>query len=428
MELYEHRVINGLLRELDTVADPDSAQALLAIDCEIVVPPERADGDLWPCLWALASVLERQFSGTIYMNCGLLGAPKSPARLGRRCVFGLAPSKAMRISVGLVGSRIADLQGDARGSSICVGPTGNLASDALAHPAAGFALAGYLGFAALALATDIPPHRQDFAQSSLLLPILSGDVVHPVPDLSIVGLGHLGQAYLALLFFLADRSRSRPCLALLDKDAFSVENYATQILLEDGGDWRGVPKADYLESHIKQWGFEVTGEQRELTWSWRRPAPHPPTALLGLDDLDVRRMAVSAGYSWFLEAGLGSSFLWPRLTWHAMPADKRLANALFARREDTSLGLPDKPFIADLERTPARCGLLRFKSVQAAAPSMGLLAAALTCAELERLAAGTPDVVRGTATLWSPLLPIWRECLESDAGEGDKRGTDHARL
>lgn len=405
MELFEHRVINGLMREVDTVRDPAQAEKLLSIDSVIDVPTHRASDDLWPAVWALASVLLRQFSGAVHINCDLPELPASPADLGPRCSLGAGPEGALHIALGQ-SSDSTVLWGDARGGQVAVGEL--LPIVGAAHPTACFALAGYLGFAALARAAGIPPNREESVQPSILLPIPEARA-RTIPDLTVIGLGHLGQAYLALLFFLL-KDRDLPHIVLVDKDSFEKENYTTQVLLEEGGSWIGGRKDEVLERHLKARGLSVQGELHELTWIWQRPPSHPRIALLGLDNLDVRRMAIAAGYDWFIEAGLGRSFLRPRVTWHALPCDNELAKRMF-HGASHARWLSSKPFLTALQETPGRCGFLRFESIQAAAPSMGLVAAGLVAAELEQYATGSNRTVRGMGMIWSPILPLLRDVL-----------------
>ena len=55
-----------------------------------------------------------------------------------------------------------------------------------------------------------------------------------------VGLGHLGQAYLALLFFITAGTPSRPRTLFIDKGAFEDLNLVTQnILIEEQSHWLG---------------------------------------------------------------------------------------------------------------------------------------------------------------------------------------------
>src|SRR5882762_3579698 len=80
--------MNGLLKGLRGAVSPPQLERLLARDVEIVAPAARASmPDLWPAIWALAAVLERQLYGRIFIRCGLAGPLPSPAPLGSRCEF-----------------------------------------------------------------------------------------------------------------------------------------------------------------------------------------------------------------------------------------------------------------------------------------------------------------------------------------------------
>jgi hypothetical protein len=120
MKAYENRIINGLLKskvrlELST---PEQVQSLLQLDIEVTVDPARCE-ELWPCVWALASVLERQFSGSIYINCGLSAQLPGPSILGSRIVFFDRPvsTNVFAIGIGVENKhRHFDLTGDVRGN------------------------------------------------------------------------------------------------------------------------------------------------------------------------------------------------------------------------------------------------------------------------------------------------------------------------
>src|SRR5438132_6162679 len=99
MESWEDRVLNGVLKS-GVVDDPAEAQRLLSADIELVVDPSRAGTDLWPCVWATAAALSRQFSGRILIRCGLNSALPAPAALDPRCEFTTQPSE-VPIKVGL---------------------------------------------------------------------------------------------------------------------------------------------------------------------------------------------------------------------------------------------------------------------------------------------------------------------------------------
>jgi len=408
--LHENRIINGVLKT-GVMVEPQVVKAALARDVAIIVSPERANSsDLWPCIWALAAVLERQFTGTVSIDCGLEQALPAPTPLGARCAFGTAPKTARRIFIGAEAPNETDtLWGDVRGN--CLGCDRLVASADPAHPVSCFALAGYLGFAALARAVGIPPYRESFRTDYLHLPLAFAIPPGPL-NLSVIGLGHLGQAYLALLYFVFQNIA--PTVVLIDRDSFEPPNRATQILLEDPFCWNGVPKHEYLERLVQQWGWHVRGRGTTLEWGWRRPTGDPTLTLLGLDDLDVRRMAIAAGYEWIIDAGLGASFLQPRISWHALPPDSSLARSLFTARHQAQQrldALEGTPLKQELSKTPGECGWLTFQSITAAAPSMGLAGAAFAITELLNSLAGHRAPVSGRACLWSTMLPTYREPL-----------------
>jgi hypothetical protein len=408
VQLYEDRIIAGVIKAGIGQSLEEVGQ-LLSRDIEIVVPPARTThADLWPCIWALCACLERQFTGNIYVQCGLSAPLGQPAKLSERCVFGTLPKTVpLRIYLGIPAAERDAIWGDARAHLIAHSTL--LEGNVPAHPAAGFALAGYLGYAALAQTIGIPTHRLGYCTDRLVLPI--GDVnsaLFPL-ELTVIGLGQLGQAYLALLYFLAIRTGSRPSLALVDKDFFEMPNQRTQILLAEGGAWEGCQKAKFLAELVRSWGWTAQGDLTTLDWGWKCPSEHPRAALLGLDDLDVRRMAVAAGYDWIIDAGLGTSFAEPRVSWHSLPPDNLLARTVFKPvKRDDSLAFLENTLIQDrLLRTPGQCGWVTFKNVTAAAPAMGLAGAAYAFAELLR----GREAVSGRACLWSTLLPFSREPL-----------------
>lgn len=415
MELYEDRIINGLLKA-NTIAVPEEATELLARDIVIVTPPERAtEDDLWPAIWCLAAALERQFTGTISVMAGLAHPLSQPAKLTSRVSFGTAGApNAIRIHLGAPQESNDDsLCGDARGNVISHGSL--IGSPAPATAVACFALSGYLACAALALAVGIPPYRQDFAIKHLEFQSFQG---LEIPRLNFVGLGHLGQAYLALLFFLARRHRWVPEVCLIDKGCFELPNWSTQILVELNSKWIGIDKAEYLQQRLQSWGWHVESSVTEINWGWR--PSHPGVGILGLDKFEVRRIAIAAGHSWIFDAGLGDSFLAPRISWHSIPADNALARRLFPDDDAPRIARDaTTPFLTKLQDTPGGCGFLIYEQTQASAPCMGLVAAAFLWSEVAKHFRGSQERVQGTATLWSPIVPPLRCVLPDTPSPAD---------
>jgi len=413
VEIYEHRIVNGLLRELPDVQTPEAAQQLLARDVEICVNDRgKNPDDLWPCVWALAAALSKQFTGEIFVDFPEANEMPCPVKLCKRVILA-KPSCAdvIRIGVGVrIGEGQFDFCGDARGGRVTF--NGLLERmDVPADPISCFAVAGYLGFAALARAVDIPKFNEAYICKDLDLsfdPMVPGPF--PADGIAFLGLGQLGQAYLALLFFLARKANCRPFVFLLDKDRFEPANESTQILLEAGKPWCGVGKAGYLETVVRGWGWEAKSSSTELDWSFRRSKEFPSLAFLGFDNFEARRIAMNAGFDWVVEGGIGTSLAKPRVTWHSLPAKRELGQLLFSDVEKRQQFI-DKEYFETLRRIPGQCGWFSFKKVEASAPAMGLAAAGYVWAEAKSALGGYAQQVAGMAYLWPSMLPFRRESL-----------------
>lgn len=201
-DLATDRIINGLLKGHEGFQSPHEVAASLAKNAVIRCAPGRCTvDDLWPAVWALASVLERQLTGTIYVDTGGFALLPGPVSLGPRCVFGQCiDSTAISIELG---SRqdAAAIAGDAMRNIISLDP---LAAGDKPTAIECFALAGYLGFQVLARLAEVPADRADFAQRSLNIDydLSTLEMKLRRPDgFTFVGMGQVGQAFVALLWF-----------------------------------------------------------------------------------------------------------------------------------------------------------------------------------------------------------------------------------
>jgi hypothetical protein len=410
--LYNHRIINGLLKTKSGLNNAAAAHGLLSKNVELICDHARAKSDLWPCIWAMASALARQFAGTIYINGGLDKPLAAPVALPANCIFTSSTTPSpIRIGIGITAPELT-LTIDARGNRIAAGKVMSGSEDP-AHPISSFAIAGYAAFAAMATAAAIPPFRQSFASSELELPFAFGSTAE-INELSLIGLGQLGQAYLSLLYFLSANGR-RPRLFIVDKDEFEASNADTQILLS-GADWEYKEKAKYIEVWAKSVGFECESLKEELTWGWKAPINAPKIALLGLDNFDARRMCANAGFEWLIESGVGTSFGEPKVTWHSFPSSVSIANQLFKVDKQALKAGVDAPYAAELKRTAGGCGWVMFDTISATAPSMGLVAAAYAFSELSKAAQGDRVLTAGSAYVWSPLIPVFRRIGDQAVG------------
>jgi hypothetical protein len=274
-------------------------------------------------------------------------------------------------------------------------------------------LAGHLSFALLATAAGFAPHKERFCQRTLELdPINLSAVAVPEEGLAILGLGHLGNAYLALIYFMARRHGKWPRLHLLDRGKaggrLEKANWKTHVLLDEAAEWEGQLKTDVISAHLKALDLPADADAQTLNWGWKKPVTHPQLALMGFDSFDTRRMAIGGGYDWLVDAGIGLRFDCPRITWHSLPPDNQLGKRLF-NEDMASQNLEvssDSRLAKSLDDPQNPCGwVTSFHGISAAAPSMGIVAAAYAWTEVLKVWAGEWQLMKGSAYLWSSGIP-----------------------
>lgn len=410
MEAHNDRLINGLLKADLGLLTPEAVRTHLSLDVSIHVDPRRASfDDLWPCIWFLAAVLERQFTGRILIDAGLESPLPSPIQLSSRCQFVPKGETApLAISIGRVEEYERYLiSGDARGNSIAYGEI--LETGEVANPISCCALAGYLGFAALAHAVGVPPYHEYWKKTRLLLPF-NYQLREMPPKIAVLGTGQIGQAFLAIAFFVY-AGKCPLTVHLVDKDDFEDYNLRTQVLLsQDVDSWRGKPKVEYLSDLCRQWGWQVTAEKTEIDWGWIQPHGGQWFGFLGFDNMDARRIGIEGGFAWLFECGVGTDLCAPHVTWHSLPPDRQLGTAIFIN-EAREKRWSSSAFAKSLGDSPGECGRLFFESVDASAPSLGLVAVSYTWSEVVNVLAGVVVPHAGSAYLWSPFLPFDRRSI-----------------
>lgn len=412
-ELHNDRIINGLLKAEIGLADPVDIQTRLAQDVLLVVGSGRsASHDLWPCIWFLASVLEREFNGHVFIKCDLAGPLASPAPLSGRCQFvstGFIFS-GLTVALGADVPIASAVWGDARGNTISHACT--IDGDQPASPLACCALAGYLGFAALASATGIPEFHENWRMPSLTLQTALCSPLLP-KEFAVLGTGQIGQAFLCLAFFMY--RNDKPLVHLVDRDNSESPNYRSQLLLSEPSErWEGRPKVDVIAGLCERWSWTVTREKTDISWGWRNPLGQEAIAFLGFDNMESRRVGVEAGFGRLIECGVGTDFLRPHVSWHSLPPDRELAMQFFRERPRVTREAADSEFLTTLNETPGQCGRVTFENIDASAPCLGALGAAFAWAELINLCAGDNSAISGGAYAWSPLQPIQRDVFQCE--------------
>ncbi len=226
-------------------------------------------------------------------------------------------------------------------------------------------------------------------------------VVDLPSDFWVIGLGHLGQAYLWMIGLLPYADPGDVRLFLQDVDRAGESTKSTSLLTCAGDEGRLKTRicADWAE----QRGFDTAIVERRFGSDFRCSAVEPGLALCGVDNPDARRILDDAGFAMVLEAGLGNGAEDFRLIRvHSFPATKRSADiwpTTTPPGTDGDIGdraamLKDQPAYADLRDNGEldECGLMRLADVAVGAPFVGVTAAAIVVAQAVRAVAGGPRV------------------------------------
>jgi len=219
----------------------------------------------------------------------------------------------------------------------------------------------------------------------------AGPAVALAPSrLWLIGLGHLGQAYLWVLGLLPYADPSAVELTLQDFDRLTAANDSTSVLtrLELAGQRKTREMAAWAEAR----GFAVRMVERRFDGDVRLQPDDPRVALCGVDNLAARAALEDAGFDLVVEAGLGAGpqeYLAMRL--HTFPATVSARRRWGGDPGAAAAPPPHSAAYADLEaRGLARCGLIELASRTVGAPFVGVVAATLVVGEVVRRLAGGP--------------------------------------
>ena len=206
----------------------------------------------------------------------------------------------------------------------------------------------------------------------------------------LVGLGHLGQAYLWTLGLLPYSDPYEVELVLQDFDRLTIANDSTSLLTTPAlvGELKTRAMARWAESR----GFRTRIVERLFPGGMKVTGDEPRLMLGGVDNALARAAYEDAGFTGVIEAGLGAGtaeYLALRL--HTFPASIT-ARVKWGGNVRTAAGA--EPRGSAYERLAAggmdECGLVRLATRTVGAPFVGATAAALVVAEVLRLLNGGP--------------------------------------
>ncbi|MGI5506360.1 hypothetical protein [Lentzea sp. CA-135723] len=137
-------------------------------------------------------------------------------------------------------------------------------------------------------------------------PTAVGEACEVLPTkLWLIGLGHLGQAYGWGLGMLPYANPAEVVLTLQDTDSVVEANVSTGLLSELGD--IGIPKTRVVGRRLEAAGFTTRLIERAFDEDTHPRDGDPSWALGGLDNREARRWAASAGFSRYIDAGIGDT-------------------------------------------------------------------------------------------------------------------------
>ena len=213
------------------------------------------------------------------------------------------------------------------------------------------------------------------------------DLIYLPSKLWLIGLGHLGQAYLWGLGVLPYRRPDELSLVLQDIDIITPSTESTSMLTDP--DMVGQQKTRAMAAWAERRGFTASIHERLFDPSFRRQGPEPGVALCGLDNPDGRRALDKVGFDLVIEAGLGRGhrdFRTMRL--HTLPG-LRPASEIWKAAHAGEAGEERAAYMQLMEEGVLdRCGMTLLAGKAVGAPFVGAAAATLALAEILRLLHG----------------------------------------
>lgn len=199
----------------------------------------------------------------------------------------------------------------------------------------------------------------------------------------LIGLGHLGQAYLWTLGMLPYATPSDVHLTLQDYDRVVLANDSTSPLTTP--DLVGSLKTRAMAHWCEQRGFGTRLIERPFSSHLRVEGDDPRVALCGVDNAAARACLEDVGFDLVVEAGLGKGWNdYLDLQIHTFPSPVRAAER-WQRRPLEPQTVPAAPSYAHLAATGMDdCGLLQLASRSVGAAFVGCATASLAIAELVR--------------------------------------------
>ena len=196
-----------------------------------------------------------------------------------------------------------------------------------------------------------------------------------------LGLGHLGQAYLWNLGLLPYQSPKEATFMLQDFDEVVIGNYSSQLLCEQNN--IGRKKTRICSDWLTARGFKTVLTERPFDETTKRSGDEPFIACCGFDAAKPRRILEDAGFDLIVECALGANTArFDRIILHTFP-DARLKPATIWASDDQVI--PDQRIVKAFANKDD-CGILAETLAKKAVSSsfVGAVAGAFVTGEILR--------------------------------------------
>ena len=203
----------------------------------------------------------------------------------------------------------------------------------------------------------------------------------------LIGLGHLGQAYLWGLGLLPYKDPGKLSLVLQDIDKITPSTESTSILSDET--MVGQKKTRAMANWAERCGFETALYERRFDASFYRQDDEPTIALCGLDNALGRRALDQVDFDLVVEAGLGRGQQnFRSIHLHVLPG-ARPAKKIW-KQATSSETVVDRPAYQEMLKSDEldRCGVTLLAGKAVGAPFVGTVAATLVLSQVLRLLHG----------------------------------------
>jgi len=203
----------------------------------------------------------------------------------------------------------------------------------------------------------------------------------------LIGLGHLGQAYLWALGLLPFARPQDLSLVLQDIDIITPSTESTSILSDVT--LINMKKTRAMAAWAEHRGFSTVINERLFDASFRRQDSEPAVALCGLDNGTGRQALDQVGFDFVVEAGLGRGYQdFRAVRLHTLPASRPASHIWRGAQAEGQV--EDRPAYKGMLASGAldRCGVTLLAGKAVGAPFVGAAAATLVLSEVLRLLHG----------------------------------------